>query len=129
MAFAFTPSNANSTGVSYGIDHIFADYIVQDETITENVDKVVIPDQKGKTAQVWGIQRYWNCSLTLIGPTSASPCKAGDTYSWYNDGSDTTIDYFVDTCELKNTYNDTSKWSVTMEAYQGAAYKNETGQD
>lgn len=127
MAFAFTPTNANQVAVSYGIDHLFANYIVSDEVITENVDKVVIPDQKGKTAQVWGIQKYWNCSLTLTGPTSAAPCHAGSTYAWYNDGSNTTINYFVDTCELRNTYNDTSKWSVTMEAYQNATYKDETG--
>ena len=127
MAFAFTPNNANSLSVSYGIDHLFDGYIVQDETLTENVDKVTIPDQKGKTAQVWGIQRYWNASFTLVGPINTVPTHAGATYEWYRPGDENKYNYFVNTCELRSTYNDSAKWSVQMECYQNATYKDETG--
>lgn len=127
MAFQFTPTNANSLSVSYGVDHLFDGYIVQDETITENVDSIQIPDQKGKVAQVWGIQRRWSCSFTLVGPTSQVPTHAGATYQWYHPGDDVKYNYFVQSCELRNTYNDTSKWSIQMDCYQDATYKDETG--
>lgn len=127
MAFAFTPSNASSLSVSYGIDHLFDGYIVQDETLNESVDSIQIPDQKGKVAQIWGIQRKWTASFTLVGPTSAVPTHAGATYQWYRPGDGAKYNYFVQSCELRNTYNDTSKWSVQMDCYQDATYTDNTG--
>ena len=127
MPFAFTPTNADQVDVAYGIDHLFSDYIIQDERLSEAVDSITIPDQKGKVAQVKATQRRWSASFTLVGPIDTVPCHAGSTFSWYTPGSSTKMNYFVQTCDLASTYNDTAKWSVTMDCYQGAAYSDETG--
>ena len=122
MAFAFTPSDANTVDVAYGIDHLFTDYIIQDEKLTESVDSVQIPDQKGKVAQIWAVQRKWNASFTLVGPVDTVPTHAGSTYQWYRPGSSTKYNYFVQTCEQTGTYNDVAKWTVQMDCYQNATY-------
>lgn len=128
MAFAFKPSGADQVAVVLGIDHEFTNYIIQDETITEQVDSVQVPDQKGKVAQVHALQRKWSASVTLVGPISSKPCSAGDTFQWYKDGGDTKVNFFVQSCELRSTYNDTAKWTVQMDCYQNAAYsKTELG--
>ena len=126
MAFAFVPTDATTVDVQYGIDHVFDDYIVQDEKLTEAANDYRIPDQKGKTAQIHAYQKYWNCSFTLIGPVSAVPAGAGSTLQWYKPGSSTKINYYVNKCELTSVYNDTAKWSVEAEAYQDAVYADET---
>ena len=127
MAFAFVPSDATTVDVQFGIDHLFTDYIVQTEKLTENEDDYRIPDQKGKIAQIHAYQRYWTAQLSVIGPVDAVPCSAGATFQWYKPGSATKINFFVNKCELDSTYNDTAKWSVEMEAYQNAVYSDETG--
>lgn len=127
MAFAFKPSNADQIQVLFGIDHEFADYIVQVENMDENEDDYRIPDQKGKVAQIHAYQKYWNVELTLIGPVASKPAGAGSTFQWYTPGSNTKINYFVNSCRLASTYNDTAKWTLTMEAYQSAVYSDETG--
>lgn len=128
MAFAFKPNDASSVAVVLGIDHEFANYIIQDENITEQVDSLQVPDQKGKVAQVHALQRRWSATMTLVGPVSSKPCSAGDTFQWYKDGTNTKVNYFVNSCELRSTYNDTAKWSVQMDCYQDAVYsKSELG--
>lgn len=124
MAFAFVPSNASEVDVAYGIDHIWQNYIIQDEDIQEGADDFRVRDQKGKVAQIHSIQRYWTCSLSMIGPTSSVPVHAGATYQWYVPGSDTALTYYVNRCRLTNTQGDSSKWAVEMECYQSAAYEN-----
>lgn len=125
MAFEFTPTDAATVAVQHGIDHLLSGYIIQDENIQETVDKLDVPDQKGRIAQVISYQRWFTCSLTVMGPVNTHPCVPGTTFKWY-DTTGQQIDYVVDSATINCVYNDTAKWSVSMTAYVNAAYSDKT---
>ena len=125
MAFAFTPTTANSIAVQLGIDHILTGYIIQNETITENTENLNIADQKGRTAQVIAFDKSYDCTLQVIGPVSSMTYNAGDTLSWY-DATGTSIDYIIQSVQLNCTYNDTAKYTITMQAWPHATYSDKT---
>lgn len=114
MPYNFVPDNATSLCVVYGIEDGLSDYILQDVNVHEDVITVQIPDQKGAIAQVFPFQHHWTVSFTAIGKGEA-PVTVGDTQEIGG------INYYVQTCERRATYNDTQKWSVTMEAWDGTA--------
>lgn len=113
--YTLKPSSAGIIGVIYGINQELADYILQDVTITEDVNTVQIPDQKGAIAQIKSMQHHWTISFTAIGPNTAPLSLGAQEFP-----DDSGIYYHVNSCERRATYNDTQKWSVTMEAWDGA---------
>lgn len=121
MAYTFVPSTATTIAatVVYGVEDTLANYILQDITVTEDVNTVQIPDQQGAIAQVRGMQKHWNISFTAIGNNSTAPGGgAGSTITFTT--ATGTFKAFVQSCERRATYNDTQKWSVTMEAWEDA---------
>ena len=121
MAYTFVPSTAASAiapTVIYGVEDTLSGYILQDINVTEDINTVQIPDQKGAIAQVRGFQKHWNISFTAIGPNSAPGGGAGSTITFTT--STGSFKAFVQSCERRATYNDTQKWSVTMEAWEDA---------
>lgn len=126
MAFTFVPTNANSIDVQIGIAHLLEGFIIRDESIEETIDKLEIPDQQGRTAQVFAYQKRYNFSLTVTGPATSAPFEgAAKTASWYTP-SGASVDYVVDSVSLQCTYNDTAKYSVTGTAYINATYHDAT---
>jgi hypothetical protein len=124
MAFAFKPSGANSINVAYGVDNELQGYIVQNEDITENMENLTIPDQKGRTCQVIAYDKGMTLSLTVIGPSTA-PCDAGDTFTW-KDKSGTSQDYIVQSVRRSCVYNDTAKWVIEATAWVHATYSDKS---
>lgn len=120
MAYTFTPSTATTIAqtVVYGIADTLADYILQDINVTEDVNTIQIPDQKGAIAQVRGMQKHWNISFTAIGPNTAPGGGAGSTITFTT--ATGSFKAFVQSAERRATYNDTQKWAVTMEAWEDA---------
>lgn len=125
MAFSFKPSDANTIAVQIGIDHILSGYIIQSESITENVESLEIPDQKGRVAQVIAYDKSYDCSLQVIGPVASMTYHSGATFSWY-DANGTSIDYIIQSVQLNCTYNDTAKYTITMQAWPHATYSDKT---
>lgn len=117
-AYNFWPNGADDVAqlVVYGVQDTLSGYILQDVTITEDVNTVQIPDQTGDIAQVISLQRHWTISFTAIGPNTI-PLNIGTQQ--FTHGSDT-LYYHVNSVERRATYNDTQKWAVTMEAWYGA---------
>lgn len=120
MAYNFVPSTATTIAqtVVYGIADELANYILQDINVTEDVNTVQIPDQKGAIAQVRAFQKHWNISFTAIGPNTAPGGGAGSTITFTT--ATGSFKAFVQSAERRATYNDTQKWSVTMEAWEDA---------
>lgn len=125
MAFAFTPTTANSIAVQLGIDHLLTGYIIQSESITENTENLEISDQKGRVAQVIAYDKSFDCTLQVIGPVASMTYKAGDTLNWY-DADGTAMDYIIQSVQLNCTYNDTAKYTITMKAWPHATYSDKT---
>ena len=113
MSYTFKPSTANTLSVVYGIEDDLPNYILQNVNVSEDVNTVQIADQKGAIAQVLPFQHHWTVSFTAIGKGDA-PVTVGDTQTIGG------IKYYVQSCERSATYNDTQKWSVQMEAWDGA---------
>ena len=109
------PSGAGELEVIYGIEQELTDYILQDVTITEDVNTVQIPDQKGAIAQIKSMQHHWTISFTAIGKGDKPLDLGAQQFP-----ADSGIYYHVNSCERRATYNDTQKWSVTMEAWEKA---------
>ena len=124
MAFAFKPSGANSISVAYGVDNELQGYIVQNEDITENMENLTIPDQKGRTCQVIAYDKGMTLSLTVIGPATA-PTSAGSTLTW-KDKSGTSQDYIVQSVRRSCVYNDTAKWVIEATAWVHANYSDKS---
>lgn len=122
MAYTFVPSTAASaiaSTVVYGVEDTLANYILQDITVTEDINTVQIPDQQGAVAQIRGFQKHWNISFTAIGNNSTAPGGgAGETITFTT--ATGTFKAFIQSCERRATYNDTQKWAVTMEAWESA---------
>ena len=120
MAYTFVPSTATTIAqtVVYGIADELKDYILQDINVTEDVNTIQIPDQQGAIAQVRGMQKHWNISFTAIGPNTAPGGGAGSTITFTT--ATGSFKAFVQSAERRATYNDTQKWSVTMEAWENA---------
>ena len=120
MAYTFVPNTATTIAqtVVYGIADELKDYILQDINVTEDVNTVQIPDQKGAIAQVRAFQKHWNISFTAIGPNTAPGGGAGSTITFTT--ATGSFKAFVQSAERRATYNDTQKWSVTMEAWEDA---------
>lgn len=116
-SYNFWPGGADATAqdVVYGVQQTLTGYILQDLTITEDVNTVQIPDQTGDIAQVISLQKHWNISFTAIGPNTA-PLDIGTRTFPTTNG----LKYHVNSVERRATYNDTQKWAVTMEAWYGA---------
>ena len=115
MAYTFTPSGASSTTVIYGVAETLENYIIQDLSVNEDVATVQIPDQKGAIAQIKSMQHHWTITFTAIGPDTA-PATVGASKEVAG------ITGMVMSCERRSTYNDTAKWSITMDCYDGASY-------
>lgn len=122
MAYTFVPSAAATTTaatVIYGVQDLLTDYILQDVTVTQDTNSIQIPDQQGAIAQIRPMQGHWTMSFTAIGPATA-PATVGETKTISN------IVYYVNSCERRATYNDTQKWAVQMEAWEGATVGSST---
>lgn len=119
MAYTLNPEAAGTLEVVYGIDQTLTDYVLQDVTVTEDVNTVQIPDQKGAIAQIKSMQHHWTISFTAIGKGDAPFSGNLGAQQFSPDGTNTYY-YHVNSCERRATYNDTQKWSVTMEAWDGA---------
>lgn len=124
MAFAFKPSGANLITVAYGVDNELSGYIVQNEDITENMENLTIPDQKGRTCQVIAYDKGLTLSLTVIGPATA-PTSAGSTLTW-KDKSGSSQDYIVQSVKRSCVYNDTAKWVIEATAWVHATYSDKS---
>lgn len=125
MAFSFKPTDANTIAVQLGIDHLLTGFIIQNETITENVENLEIPDQKGRVAQVIAYDKSYDMTLQVIGPISSMTYNAGTTLSWY-DANNVTCDYIIQSVQLNCTYNDTAKYTITARAWPHASYSDKT---
>ena len=125
MAFAFTPSTANSIAVQIGIEHLLTGYIIQNESITEAAQNLEIPDQKGRTAQVIAYDKTYNCSIQVVGPVDSMSYNAGSTLSWY-DANGTALSYIINSVKLDCVYNDLAKYTIEMVAYAHATYTDKT---
>lgn len=124
MAFSFKPSGAASINVAYGVDNELQGYIVQNEDITENMENLTIPDQKGRTCQVIAYDKGMTLSLTVIGPATA-PTSAGSTLTW-KDKSGSSQDYIVQSVRRSCVYNDTAKWVIEATAWVHATYSDKS---
>lgn len=127
MPYNFTPSNANALTVIYGIEDTLEDYILQDVNVTTEINSIQIPDQRGRIAQVRDRKKHWSVSFTAIGeePTGENdPFVVGNSISFGT--SPNTVTGVVVSVEKRSTYNDTAKWSVTMDCYEDATYKTLT---
>lgn len=113
MAYTFKPTDATTISVVYGVEDALTGYIIQDINVSEDVNTVQIPDQKGAIAQILPFQHHYTVSFTAIGPNTA-PATVGSTLTIGG------IVYYVNSCERRANYNDTQKWGVQMEAWQGA---------
>lgn len=113
--YSLKPSSAGTIEVIYGINDELTNYILQDVTVTEDVVTVQIPDQKGAIAQIKSMQHHWTISFTAIGPNTAPLSLGAQTFPSSNG-----LYYHVNSVERRATYNDTQKWSVTMEAWEKA---------
>lgn len=120
MAYTFNPSGAGTIEVKYGVDALLTGYVIQDLTVTEDVNTVQIPDQKGAVAQIKSMQHHWTISFTAIGNGDAPFSGNLGAQQFSLDGGTTTLYYHVNSVERRATYNDTQKWAVTMEAWDGA---------
>jgi hypothetical protein len=117
--FEFVPAMSTVSGVVYGVKDVLSGYIVQDIQVTQDANSVTIQDQEGKTALVFPLQKHWNLSCTAIGPNTAPSSGPGSTTT-ISGGPEGSVTYYIQSCERRATYNDTQKWAVTMEAWQGA---------
>lgn len=118
MPYTFVPSTAGNTSVIYGVQEQLSGYILQDFNVNEDVNTVQIPDQRGAIAQVFPLQHHWTLSFTAIGSGTA-PVTVGSTLKPENQD----IVYYVNSCERRATYNDSQKWAVQLEAWDGAVAK------
>ena len=114
MAYTFTP-NPVPTTIIYGVQDALTGYILQDVNVNEEILSVQIPDQEGAIAQIKDMQKHWTVSFTAIGPNTA-PATVGTSFTFG------TYTGMVNSCERRSTYNDTAKWSITMDCYDGASY-------
>lgn len=128
MSYNFTPTNANALTVIYGIEDTLATddsaWILQDVNVTTDINSIQIPDQRGRIAQVRDRKKHWSVSFTAIGPEPTTdgddadtPFKLGTSYTFSG------ITGVIMSVEKRSTYNDTAKWSVTMDCYEDASYK------
>lgn len=128
MAYTFVPSTAASTiaaTVVYGIQDELANYILQDISVSEDINTVQIPDQQGAIAQVRGFQKHWTITFTAIGNNNTAPGGgAGEVITFTT--ATGSFKAFVQSAERRATYNDTQKWSVTMEAWEDAKCGTDT---
>ena len=117
MSYTFTPSDpsASAATVIYGVQDALTGYILQDVNVNEEILSVQIPDQEGAIAQIKDMQKHWTVSFTAIGPDT-QPATVGASFTF---GTYTGI---VNSCERRSTYNDTAKWSITMDCYESASY-------
>ena len=121
MAFSFTPSDANSINVAYGVDNEVTGYIVQNEDISENMENLTIADQKGRVCQVIAYDKGKTLSLTIIGPAAAPTGWAAGASITYN--SET---YIIQTIRRTCVYNDTAKWQIEANHWAHATYSDKS---
>lgn len=117
MSYTFKPSDpsASAATVIYGVQDALSGYILQDVNVNEEILSVQIPDQEGAIAQIKDMQKHWTVSFTAIGPDTA-PATVGASFTFG------TYTGMVNSCERRSTYNDTAKWSITMDCYDSASY-------
>lgn len=123
MAYNFVPISAATdiaSTVVYGVQDTLDNYILQDINVTEDVNTVQIPDQQGAIAQIRGFQKHWNISFTAIGNGMTPPASGAGNPISFTTADNKTFRAFIQSCERRATYNDTQKWAVTMEAWEGA---------
>ena len=122
-------------GAEWGIDHtIGADnnssFIIQNESITEEVITDTTQDQKGAVVSQLDYDKHWTLTFDVIGDTDAVSTALGGTFSGDNDNStfvagDIGFEYpaaggtvwKIMSVNYAGAYNDKKKWSVTAERW------------
>ena len=100
----------------WGIDNTLTGFIVQNETINEELITDTTQDQKGAVVSQLDYDKHWTLNLDLIGDSDAGGALLSNTIG------DTTFSYGGYTLKVNGvsytgTYNDKKKWNVTAERW------------
>lgn len=121
MSYQFTPNDpsASAATITYGVQDALSGYILQDVNVNEEILSIQIPDQEGAIAQIKDMQKHWTVSFTAIGPDT-QPATVGESFTFGTPPNQ--YIGMVNSCERRATYNDTAKWTITMDCYDSASY-------
>lgn len=120
------PTNAGSLiqGPEWGIDHTLDNFIIQNETINEEVITDTTQDQKGAVVSQLDYDKHWTLTFDIIGDTAHVSQALGGTVA--GDGTfvagDTgflygNVPWKIMSVNYAGAYNDKKKWSVTAERW------------
>lgn len=108
----------------WGIDHTIDDFIIQNETINEEVITDTTQDQKGAVVSQLDYDKHWTLTFDIIGDTAHvsqalggvanddGTFVAGDTGFLYGN-----VPWKIMSVNYAGAYNDKKKWSVTAERW------------
>ena len=108
----------------WGIDHTIDDFIIQNESITEEVITDTTQDQKGAVVSQLDYDKHWTLTFDIIGDTAHvsqalggtvagdGTFVAGDTAFMYGN-----VPWKIMSVNYAGAYNDKKKWSVTAERW------------
>lgn len=108
----------------WGIDHTIDDFIIQNESITEEVITDTTQDQKGAVVSQLDYDKHWTLTFDIIGDTAHVSQALGGTVA--GDGTfvagDTgflygNVPWKIMSVNYAGAYNDKKKWSVTAERW------------
>lgn len=122
------PTNAGSLiqGAEWGIDHTLDNFIIQNETINEEVITDTTQDQKGAVVSQLDYDKHWTLTFDIIGDTAAVSAALGGTLADATGATFQTGDYTfsyggakwkIMSVNYAGAYNDKKKWSVTAERW------------
>lgn len=111
------PTDAGSLirSEEWGIDNTLSGFIVQNETLAEEVITDTTQDQKGAVVSQLDYDKHYTLTLDLIGDTTAGSnleSTAGDTTFTYGGHK-----WKLNNVSYTGTYNDKKKWNLTAERW------------
>ena len=108
----------------WGIDNLVADFIIQNESINEEVITDTTQDQKGAVVSQLDYDKHWTLTFDIIGDTAHVAAALGGVAN--DDGTfvagDMAFSYGgfkwkIASVNYAGAYNDKKKWSVTAERW------------
>lgn len=108
----------------WGIDHTIDDFIIQNESINEEVITDTTQDQKGAVVSQLDYDKHWTLTFDVIGDTAHvsqalggtvagdGTFVAGDVQFFYGN-----VPWKIMSVNYAGAYNDKKKWSVTAERW------------
>lgn len=111
-------------GPEWGIDHTLDNFIIQNESINEEVITDTTQDQKGAVVSQLDYDKHWTLTFDIIGDTAHvsqalggtvagdGTFVAGDTAFMYGN-----VPWKIMSVNYAGAYNDKKKWSVTAERW------------